>query len=117
MLRAATEHAPSSWRCRAERAVMRMLQGGCQAPIGVLSELSTGTLRVEAFVLSADGSKGVDASMKTACASNEDAVAMGTAIGRTLLDRGARGIIHGEEKRDGESETTRPITYSSVATG
>ncbi len=49
-------HVPSSVRCRAERALMRALQGGCQVPIGVRTALSEeGMLDISAAVLSLDG--------------------------------------------------------------
>lgn len=38
--RRACEHPESAARCQAERAFLRGLQGGCQVPIGVLSELT-----------------------------------------------------------------------------
>jgi hydroxymethylbilane synthase len=52
--------APSALTVRAERALMRALQGGCQVPIAAHGELTGGTsavrsLRLRAFVGSLDG--------------------------------------------------------------
>lgn len=33
----AADHKPSRWRCMAERAMLRSLQGGCSSPIGVFT--------------------------------------------------------------------------------
>ncbi|KAI0296678.1 porphobilinogen deaminase, dipyromethane cofactor binding domain-containing protein [Russula brevipes] len=35
----ALTHWPTSWRCLAERACLRVLEGGCSVPVGVHSEL------------------------------------------------------------------------------
>ena len=49
-------HQPTSVRCRAERALLRTLEGGCQVPIGVSTTLSpVGVLAIASTVLSLDG--------------------------------------------------------------
>jgi hydroxymethylbilane synthase len=62
-------HGPSAVAVRAERSLMRALQGGCQVPIAALAELVPGqpsrsqepgqTLRLRAFVGSVDGREAV----------------------------------------------------------
>ena len=42
---------------RAERALMRKLEGGCQIPIGALAEIKDDILYIEAIVASLDGKK------------------------------------------------------------
>ena len=46
MLVAACEHGPTASRCRAERAFLRTLQGGCQVPIAVTSKVVDTTLHL-----------------------------------------------------------------------
>ena len=51
-------HAPSDRRCRAERAFLHGLLGGCQVPIGVQSTIAAdGALTLRGVVMSLDGSK------------------------------------------------------------
>ncbi len=64
----------------AERACLRRLQAGCQAPVGVLGRLSDGTLRVRAAVASPDGI--VRASEVAAPDGADEA---GTAVAEALL--------------------------------
>ncbi len=52
----AVVHAETSLRCRAERAFMRRLEGGCQVPIGVRSSVEAGRLVLDGTVMSVDGS-------------------------------------------------------------
>lgn len=113
MLCDATEHSSSAKRCLAERAAMRVLQGGCQVPIAVHSEFenTSSLLRLRGVVLSVDGSVAVEASLQRACTSNADASALGEELGKALLTRGARDIL------DGHKDGIRPVTYSTVATG
>ena len=50
-------HAASSEAVRCERAVLAALGGGCQLPVGAFAEESMRALRVQAVVVSPDGSQ------------------------------------------------------------
>jgi hydroxymethylbilane synthase len=51
------EHAATASAVRAERALLRALEGGCQVPIGALATVAEGTLRLDAMVASLDGAR------------------------------------------------------------
>src|SRR5207253_2116813 len=71
----------------AERAVVEMLGGGCQAPIGAFAQPAyPGDLELNAVVLSLDGSRAVYGTAKGALS---DAAAIGARVARQLLTDGA----------------------------
>ena len=51
------EDKPTSQRCLAERAFLRELEGGCQVPIGVNSNIDNGKLYLTGMVASLDGER------------------------------------------------------------
>jgi len=51
------EDKPTSQRCLAERAFLRELEGGCQVPIGVNSNIDNGKLCLTGMVASLDGER------------------------------------------------------------
>ncbi|MDR3749777.1 MAG: hydroxymethylbilane synthase [Acidobacteriota bacterium] len=71
-----------------ERALLRRLGGGCQVPIGALAEAIDGGLRLTAIVARPDGSE-----LLREQQSGSDPVALGEAVGDTLLQRGATKIL------------------------
>jgi hydroxymethylbilane synthase len=75
----------------AERALLAALLGGCLAPIGALARAAdTGELRLQAVVLSPDGSRKLAAS-DTGRAS--EARALGRRVAERLLNDGAAKLI------------------------
>jgi len=72
----------------AERAVLDVLGGGCQVPIGAHAVMDGALLRLRAIVISPDG---------TRCVLREGAGAdpsrVGAAVGQDLLNNGAREIL------------------------
>ena len=84
------DHAPTRTAVTAERAVLRCLGGGCQVPIGAHARLTDGRLRIDAVVVSPDGSSFVRLSREDDASSPESA---GAALGRELLDAGASAIL------------------------
>lgn len=53
------DHAPSRIAADAERQVLRLLGGGCHAPVGVLAEVVEDRLSIHAGVFSADGREAI----------------------------------------------------------
>jgi len=93
-------HAPSQLAVEAERAVLTGLESGCQVPIGVWARMESGSLRIDACVLSADGSESI---RECRTGSLDKATELGQSLAAALLERGAdrllrlagRGVEHG----------------------
>jgi len=86
----AIEHPETRDRCLAERAFLRDLEGGCQVPIGVNTEINDGTLTLTGVVASVDGQKLVKDTV-TGAASNAEAI--GTELANRLRQQGAQEIL------------------------
>jgi hydroxymethylbilane synthase len=71
-----------------ERALLSKLGGGCQVPIGAAAEARHGRLHLDAIVAHPDGSRLLRESRD-----GDDPVALGSAVGETLLRRGGDAIL------------------------
>ncbi|MEN9208225.1 MAG: hydroxymethylbilane synthase [Gloeomargarita sp. GMQP_bins_120] len=86
-------HQETALRCWAERAFLRQLEGGCQVPIGVHSQLEGEMLTLSGVVLSLDGQQRV-AGTQTARVTNEtEAAVLGEALAQSLRQQGAEAIL------------------------
>jgi hydroxymethylbilane synthase len=83
-------HAPTATRVRAERAMNRRLEGGCQVPIGGHATLQDDGLKLHGLVGTIDGSEIVRAEIEGAAV---DAERLGTALAEELLRHGAGRIL------------------------
>ncbi|MBH8551758.1 hydroxymethylbilane synthase [Nostocaceae cyanobacterium CENA357] len=86
----AIEHPETRDRCLAERAFLRILEGGCQVPIGVNTEINGENLTLTGIVASVDGQKLVKDSL-TGRASNPEA--LGAELAQILRQQGAQEIL------------------------
>lgn len=84
------DHAPTQAAVRAERAFLREVQGGCQAPVGAHATLQGDYLILEAMVAAMDGTQVLRRAMEGPMAKPE---ALGTALAKELLDMGARELL------------------------
>ncbi len=83
-------HFSTSVAVTAERAVLAELGGGCQVPVGAYATVSGSELHILAVVVSTDGK----AIVKSEAAGRvENAVSLGSQLGRTLLNQGASEIL------------------------
>ncbi|MEO0803368.1 MAG: hydroxymethylbilane synthase [Cyanobacteria bacterium J06642_2] len=80
----------SSQRCLAERAFLRQLEGGCQVPIGVRTEIAGDALTLTGMVASLDGQRLIRDSYTGPAAEPE---AIGMQLAQMLRDRGAGEIL------------------------
>ncbi len=80
----------------AERALLRSLRGGCLAPVAALAQVVHQRLRLQAVVLSPDGTHRLHT---TVTGEPEQAESLGEEAARELLDRGAAELIE-QARRD-----------------
>ncbi|MHC5614475.1 MAG: hydroxymethylbilane synthase [Nostoc sp.] len=86
----AIEHPQTRDRCLAERSFLRFLEGGCQVPIGVNTEISGENLTLTGIVASVDGQKLVKDTV-TGIANNAEA--LGIELAELLRQQGAQEIL------------------------
>jgi hydroxymethylbilane synthase len=84
------DHPSTRSAVLAERALLRSLGGGCQVPIGVLSELIDRTIRLQAVVLSADGKRRIAGQTS---GSDLEAEFLGQRLAAELLAGGAGELL------------------------
>jgi hydroxymethylbilane synthase len=84
------EHRPTALRCRAERAFLHALEGGCQVPIGVNSRLEGQELVLTGMVASLDGQRLIRDEVR---GRDADPEAIGVALAHTLRSQGAGEIL------------------------
>ncbi|PMB19737.1 hydroxymethylbilane synthase [Fischerella thermalis] len=86
----AIEHPETRDRCLAERAFLRELEGGCQVPIGVNTEINDNNLTLTGIVASVDGQKLVKDSISGA---TKDAEQLGIELAQRMRGQGAQEIL------------------------
>jgi len=86
----AIEHPQTRDRCLAERSFLRSLEGGCQVPIGVNTEISGENLTLTGIVASVDGQKLVQ---DTVTGKANNAEGLGIELAELLRQQGAQEIL------------------------
>lgn len=104
----ALTHWQTSWRCLAERAFLRVLEGGCSVPVGIHSELlpaagdaRQGKLRLVGTITALDGQRHVEREIEQDVGSAERAEEVGAQLAKALMEAGGREILE-EITRDRE---------------
>ena len=87
-IRKVLNHAASEKAVRAERAMLRTLEGGCRVPVGALGEVEGNTIRLRGVVASPDG-----ALLYEGAAGGRDPEEVGERLARELLERGAAVVL------------------------
>jgi hydroxymethylbilane synthase len=84
-------HPDTERAVSAERALLAVLGGGCQVPIGAHATLDgAGVLKLQAIVASPDGSRIIRGALSKQPAADS---VIGQMLGRQLLEQGAREIL------------------------
>ena len=82
---------PEARSCvRAERSLLRELQGGCQVPLGAWARIEEGEMVMEAGVFSPDGKEFVRRELRGV---PDDPLALGRRLGQILIEAGADRIL------------------------
>lgn len=91
------EHEPTAIRTRAERALNRRLQGGCDVPVAGFAELEGEEIRLRALVGMPDGTQVVRGEQR---ASIDHPVALGESLAADMLARGAAEVLRKLREQD-----------------
>lgn len=88
----------TSFACLAERSLLRKLEGGCSAPLGVETEWILGTqdsprLHMRAIVVSVSGEESVEVEVSAPVATAEAAEVFGIEVAQALVAKGADRIL------------------------
>lgn len=97
-LLAKIEDRDTTLACLAERSLLRTLEGGCSAPLGVETEWEqtpegSRRLRMRAIVVSVDGKESAEIELAGEVDSPDAAEAHGVAVAQALVDEGAGKIL------------------------
>lgn len=95
-LLAAIDHQPTSLACFAERSLLRTLEGGCSAPLGVETAWDPNqeqVLKIKAIVVSVDGKESAEMSQKGVVNDPASAEQFGHNVANDLLRHGAGKIL------------------------
>lgn len=106
-LLAAIDHRPTSLACLAERSLLRTLEGGCSAPLGVETTWDPEAkelLEMKAVVVSPDGKESVDISQKREVNDPTSAEQFGIDAANNLIERGAGKILEEIKERKKPTE-------------
>lgn len=100
----------TTFACLAERSLLRTLEGGCSAPLGVESEWVQGSdglkkLRMRSVVVSVDGQKAAEAEIDGDVNSAETAEAFGVKVADALVADGAGDILEEIQRNKQAKET------------
>ncbi|KAG8907486.1 porphobilinogen deaminase [Tulasnella sp. 403] len=103
-------HTPTDLMCRAERTCLRILEGGCSVPVGMLSKISDPvdgtqdrTLTVTGTVTSLSGANHVECTVEGRVNSVPGAEALGEELARKLVESGAKSILEEIDKTKQEA--------------
>ena len=99
-------HDPALLACLTERSLLRTLEGGCSAPLGVETEWHKDkvTLSVRATVVSPDGKESVELLQNEFVERSEDAERFGFDLAQQLVKRGAGKILADIQQRKRPTE-------------
>ncbi|WP_026950922.1 hydroxymethylbilane synthase [Algoriphagus mannitolivorans] len=86
----ACNHPETEARLRAERAYLRVLEGGCSIPVFALAKLSQGQLSLNGGIISLDGKNRISFEVKGSSSAPEK---LGETLAGKVLDAGGKEIL------------------------
>ncbi|KAM0093127.1 porphobilinogen deaminase [Aspergillus fumigatus] len=91
-------HQKTTLACLAERSLLRTLEGGCSAPLGVETEWvqdsdRSSKLRMRAIVVSVDGRESAEVEVDGSVDTAESAEEFGVTVAKALVEKGAGEIL------------------------
>lgn len=88
-------HLPTFYATSAERSLLRTIEGGCSAPLGVETKWSEdgSELTLRAMLVSVDGKECAEADITQTVASTADADRLGADVAAQILSRGGDKIL------------------------
>lgn len=90
----AINHLPTFYAVVAERSLLRTIEGGCSAPLGIETRWEDGdTLKLNAMVVSINGKEFAEVELAEKVRSVEDAEQLGRTAAAEILRRGADKIL------------------------
>ncbi|KAL4784928.1 porphobilinogen deaminase, dipyromethane cofactor binding domain-containing protein [Aspergillus varians] len=110
-------HSPTTFACLAERSLLRTLEGGCSAPLGVESEWVQDTdgslkLRMRSVVVSVDGSENAEVEIDGVVDSPQSAEEFGVTVAKALVAKGAGKILE-EIQQNKQNQLKIPVSEST----
>jgi len=90
-------HPDTSYAVRAERALLKRCEGGCQVPIAAHGTVSGGTLRLVGFIAAVDGQRSVRGEVSGPVAECEK---LGIQLADRLLAEGGKAILEEVYQRE-----------------
>ncbi|KAG9523679.1 porphobilinogen deaminase, partial [Aureobasidium melanogenum] len=92
-------HQTTTLACLAEKSLLRTLEGGCSAPVGVHTDWEGDVLVLHSTVTSLDGKQMVEMNLKHVVKTISEAEALGKELANNMIAQGANTIL--EEIRAG----------------
>ncbi|THW04135.1 porphobilinogen deaminase [Aureobasidium pullulans] len=92
-------HQTTTLACSAEKSLLKTLEGGCSAPVGVHTDWEGDVLVLHSTVTSLDGKQMVEMSMKHEVTTISEAESLGKDLADRMISQGANTIL--EEIRAG----------------
>jgi len=116
-------HKESMFRCQSERALLKELEGGCQVPLGVSSQVyyskvkEEDVIEISCQILSLDGRCTVSGQLSGPAV---DCIQIGVSLAKRLREQGGgRALIRADDSWSDHQDLSkptnrRPITYGSA---